>query len=151
MDHMPLLSAFNLSSVLISYAISAGKWVICMELYPGFALYRGLWEFAQSATTGNNSGTDGMRWPDLSDSTNGMKEVLIIMFVEWTLALFVAYYIDQVLSTGSGKSPLFFLKGFQKKHLSSFKKLSIQRQGSKVLAHTGKPDVIQEVSIMCIE
>ncbi|WJX89981.1 Phospholipid-transporting ATPase abca7 [Trifolium repens] len=120
------------------------KWVICMELYPGFALYRGLWEFAQSATTGNNSGTDGMRWPDLSDSTNGMKEVLIIMFVEWTLALFVAYYIDQVLSTGSGKSPLFFLKGFQKKHHSSFKKLSSQRQGSKVLAHTGKPDVIQE-------
>ncbi|PNX68123.1 ABC transporter A family member 7-like protein, partial [Trifolium pratense] len=68
-----------------------GKWIICMELYPGFALYRGLWEFAQSAITGNDSGTDGMRWPDLSDSTNGMKE------------------------------------------------------GSKVLAHTGKPDVIQEL------
>ncbi|XP_045792339.1 ABC transporter A family member 7-like isoform X4 [Trifolium pratense] len=117
------------------------KWLICMELYPGFALYRGLWEFSQSASMG----TDGMRWRDLSNSTNGMKEVLIIMFVEWTVFLFVAYYIDQVLSTGSRKSPLFFLKGFQKKHLSSFKtKLSIQRQGSNVLAHTWKPDVIQE-------
>ncbi|MCH90287.1 ABC transporter A family member 7-like, partial [Trifolium medium] len=116
-----------------------------MELYPGFALYRVLYEFAQSATSGSNSGTDGMRWQDLSDNTNGMKEVLIIMFAEWIVVLFVAYYIDQVFSTGSGKSPLFFLKGFLKKPLSSCKKLSIQRQGSKVLAQMEKPDVIQEV------
>jgi hypothetical protein len=117
-----------------------------MELYPGFALYRVLYEFAQSATSGSNSGTDGMRWQDLSDNTNGMKEVLIIMFAEWIVVLFVAYYIDQVFSTGSGKSPLFFLKGFQKKPLSTCKKFSIQRQGSKVLPQMEKPDVIQEVS-----
>jgi hypothetical protein len=117
-----------------------------MELYPGFALYRVLYEFAQSATSGSNSGTDGMRWQDLSDNTNGMKEVLIIMFAEWIVVLFVAYYIDQVFSTGSRKSPLFFLKGFQKKPLSTCKKFSIQRQGSKVLPQMEKPDVIQEVS-----
>ncbi|WJX89982.1 Phospholipid-transporting ATPase abca7 [Trifolium repens] len=119
-------------------------WIIFMELYPGFALYRVLYEFAQSATSGSNSGTDGMRWQDLSDNTNGMKEVLIIMFAEWIVVLFVAYYIDQVFSTGSGKSPLFFLKGFQKKPLSTCKKFSIQRQGSKVLPQMEKPDVIQE-------
>jgi hypothetical protein len=121
-----------------------------MELYPGFALYRGLYEFGQSATSGSNMGTVGMRWQDLSDSANGMKEVLIIMSAEWVVVLFVAYYIDQVLSTGSGKSPLFFLKRFQKKS-PSFEKPSIQRQGSKVLAQLEKEDVIQEVSFMCIE
>ena len=118
-----------------------------MEFYPGFALYRGMYEFAQSSFNGNTWGTHGMRWGDLSDSTNGMKEVLIIMLVEWILVLFVAYYIDQVLSSGSGKSSLFFLKGFQKKPPSSFRKPSIQRQGSKVFVQMDKPDVAQEVNI----
>jgi len=122
-----------------------------MKLYPGFALYRGLYEFGESATNGSNSGTNGMRWKDLSDSANGMKEVLIIMSAEWVVMIFVAYYIDQVLSTGSGKSPLFFLKGFQKKPLSSLKKLGIQRQGSEVLAQMEKEDVIHEVRFRCIE
>ena len=33
---------------------------------------------------------------------NGMKEVLVIMVVEWLVVIFVAYYIDQVVSSGSG-------------------------------------------------
>ncbi|KAI4336022.1 hypothetical protein L6164_014600 [Bauhinia variegata] len=119
-----------------------GAWIVVMELYPGFALYRGLYEFAQSSFNGDTLGTNGMRWGDLNDSTNGMKEVLIIMLVEWVMVLFVAYYVDQVLS--SGKSPLFFLKGFQRKSSSSFRKPSIQRQGSKVFVQMEKPDVIQE-------
>ncbi|KAJ1401641.1 P-loop containing nucleoside triphosphate hydrolase [Sesbania bispinosa] len=119
-------------------------WIIVMELFPGFALYRGLYEFSESSFNGDALGTNGMRWGDLSDSTNGMKEILIIMFVEWLLVLFFAYYIDQVLSSGSGKSPLFFLKRFQKKRSSSFRKPSIQRQGSKVFVQMEKPDVNQE-------
>jgi hypothetical protein len=127
--------------VLISYAISAGGWIICMELYPGFALYRGLYEFGQSSVTGR-----GMQWQDLSDadSDNGMIVVLIIMSVEWVVLMFVAYYIDQVNSTGNGKSLCFFLKGFRKQP-ASLKNLSIQRQGSKASAQMEKADVIQEV------
>jgi len=117
-----------------------------MELYPGFALYRGLYEFSQYSFSGDALGTNGMRWSDLSDSANGMKEVLIIMFVEWLLVLFFAYYIDQVLSSGSRKSPLFFLKGFQKESHSSFRKPSIRRQKSKVFVQMEKPDVTQEVN-----
>ncbi|RDX86301.1 ABC transporter A family member 7, partial [Mucuna pruriens] len=132
------------SGLLIACTISSGGWIIVMELYPGFALYRGLYEFSQYAFSGDALGTDGMRWGDLSDSTNGMKEVLIIMFLEWLLVLFFAYYIDQVLSSGSRKSPLFFLKGFQKKSHSSFRKPSIQRQRSKVFVQIDKPDVNQE-------
>ncbi|XP_039688859.1 ABC transporter A family member 7 isoform X2 [Medicago truncatula] len=138
-----LLACFLFQNFVEATSFPRG-WIICMELYPGFSLYRGLYEFAQSAATiSSNSGTGGMLWQDLNDSTNGMKEVLIIMLVEWIVVLFIAYYIDQVLSTGSGKSPLFFLKRFQKKP-PSFEKLSIQRQGSKVLVQLEKEDVIQE-------
>ncbi|KAJ7956359.1 ABC transporter A family protein [Quillaja saponaria] len=119
-------------------------WLIVLELYPGFALYRGLYEFAQSSFTGNYLGTDGMRWGDLTDSTNGMREVLIIMCFEWLLVLLFAYYVDQVLSSGSGKNPLFFLKKIQKKRPSTFRKSSFQRQDSKVFVQMEKPDVIQE-------
>ncbi|XP_068306130.1 ABC transporter A family member 7-like isoform X2 [Pyrus communis] len=51
-------------------------WIIVLELYPGFSLYRGLYEFAQYSFNGNYMGTDGMRWGDLSDSDNGMAEEL---------------------------------------------------------------------------
>ncbi|PON57305.1 ABC transporter A, ABCA [Parasponia andersonii] len=119
-------------------------WVVAMELFPGFSLYRGLYEFAQYAFNGNYLGTDGMHWGDLSDSKNGMREVMIIMVVEWLMVLFVAYYVDQILSSGSRKSPLFFLQSFRKKKGSSFRAPSLQRQGSKVFVQMEKPDVIQE-------
>jgi len=117
-----------------------------MELYPGFALYRGLYELAQFSIQGNRRGTDGMKWHSLSESTNGMKEVLIIMFAEWIVILFAAFYIDQVLSSGSRKCPLFLLKGFQKK--SPFQKLDTQMEVSKEFSQMEKPDVIQEVNII---
>ncbi|XP_042521053.1 ABC transporter A family member 7-like isoform X2 [Macadamia integrifolia] len=121
-------------------------WIVVLELFPGFSLYRVLYEFAYYAFTGDRMGTNGMRWKDLNDGTNGMIVVLIIMFVEWLLVLPVAYYFDQVVSAGSGvqKHPLFFLPKFQKKKLPSFRKPSMQRQGSKVFVQMEKPDVSQE-------
>lgn len=121
-------------------------WIVVMELYPGFSLYAGLYEFSQYAFTGNYMGTDGMRWGDLNDSNNEMRHVLIIMVVEWLVVFSIAYYIDQVVKAGSGarKSPLFFLKCFEKKPESSFRKPSLQRQGSKVYVQLEKPDVVQE-------
>lgn len=118
-----------------------------MELYPGFSLYRGLYEFSQYSFTGNYMGTKGMRWNDLSDSSNGLAEVLIIMIVEWLLVLLVAYYIDQVTSSGSGKGLLFFLEKFRKRQPSSFRKPSLRRQGSKVFVQMEKPDVSEEVTV----
>ncbi|KAG7951590.1 hypothetical protein I3843_12G015600 [Carya illinoinensis] len=117
--------------------------IIAMELYPGFALYRGLYEFSQASFTGDFLGTNGMRWGDLSDSVNGMAEVMIIMFVEWFVVIFLAFYVDQVVSSGSGKSPLFFLQIFRK-NTSSFRRPSLQRQDSKVFVQMEKPDVLQE-------
>ncbi|XP_057416443.1 ABC transporter A family member 7-like [Lotus japonicus] len=139
-----LLAAFLFQFFLQSTSFPR-RWILLMELYPGFALYRGLYEFAQFSKIGCDMGTNGMRWRDLSDSTNGMKEVLIIILAEWVVVLFAAYYIDHVLSSGSGKGPLFFLKGFQRKPPSSFRKPSVQMQGSKVSAQNEKPDIIQEM------
>ncbi|KAK2664000.1 hypothetical protein Ddye_002574 [Dipteronia dyeriana] len=118
-------------------------WIIVMELYPGFALYRGLYEFGQYSFRGNYLGIDGMTWGNLSDSGNGMREVLIIMAVEWLVVLCVAYYIDQVVSSGGVKGPLFFLQKFRKKS-PSFRRPSLRRQDSKVFVQMDKPDVVQE-------
>ncbi|GMJ05742.1 ATP-binding cassette A7, ABC2 homolog 6, A. THALIANA ABC2 HOMOLOG 6 [Hibiscus trionum] len=119
-------------------------WLIVLELFPGFSLYRGLYEFGQYSFQGNAMGTDGMRWGDLSDSRNGMSEAMIIILVEWILVLFVAYYVDQVSSSGAGKSPLFFLRKLRRKPALSLKTPSLQRQGSKVFVQIDKDDVNQE-------
>lgn len=117
-----------------------------MELYPGFSLYRGLYEFGQYSFTG----TKGMQWSDLSASSSGMKEVLILMIVEWLVVLLVACYLDKVISSGRGKGPLFFLEKFRKRQSSSLQKPSLRRQGSKVFVQMEKPDVSQEVTIIPI-
>ncbi|XP_075112067.1 ABC transporter A family member 7-like isoform X1 [Nicotiana tabacum] len=136
-----LLAAFLFQFFLQDESFPRG-WIIVMEIYPGFSLFRGLYEFSQYAFNANYMGTDGMRWKDLSDGKNGMKDVLIIMIVQWLVFLFLAYYIDQIAS--SGKDPLFFLWNSRKKPSPSFRKHSLRRQGSKVFVQMEKPDVAQE-------
>lgn len=118
-----------------------------MELYPGFSLYRGLYEFSYYAINGFYLGIDGMQWKDLSDGANGMKEILVIMFVEWLVVLSVAYYVDQVVASGNGvgRHPLYFLEKLHKKPSSLSTKTSLQRQRSQVSVQMGKKDVLQEV------
>ncbi|KAM3246934.1 ABC transporter A family member 7 isoform X2 [Capsicum annuum] len=136
-----LLSAFLFQFFLQDESFPRG-WIIVMELYPGFSLFRGFYEFAQYAFKGNYLGTDGMRWKDLTGERNGMKEVLIIMLVQWFVLLSLAYYVDQI--TTSAKDPLFFLWHSQKKPSPSFRKHSFRRQGSRVFVQTEQPDVAQE-------
>ncbi|KAF6155708.1 hypothetical protein GIB67_007145 [Kingdonia uniflora] len=120
--------------------------IIFMEMIPGFSLYRGLYEFSQYSLTGSRVGTDGMLWKDVKDSKNGMKEILIIMFVEWIVVLIASYYIDQMISVGSGeeKYPLFFLQKFCKRTSPSLQKPGLHRQGSNNFIQMEEPDVSQE-------
>ncbi|KAF9667757.1 hypothetical protein SADUNF_Sadunf15G0056600 [Salix dunnii] len=138
-----LLGAFLFQAFIEDASFPKG-WIIFMELYPGFALYRGLYELAEYAFSGNSIGTDGMKWGNLSDSENGMSDVMIIMLLEWIALLFIAYYVDQVFSSGSGKNPKYLLQKFRKKRPSSFWRPSLGRQGSKVFVDMDKPDVVQE-------
>lgn len=116
-----------------------------MELYPGFSLYRGLYELSQYAAGGYIVGTYGMCWDYLSNSNNGMREVLIIMSIEWVVFLIVSYYLDQVISSGSGnrRSLLFFLPNSQRKHLTSLEKTSFLSAESSVQIENN--DVSEEV------
>lgn len=111
------------------------QWIVALEFYPGFSLYRGLYEFSQYASRGN-----GIKWQDISDS--GMGEVFCIMSIEWFLVLIVALYIDQVFT--SGKHPLFFFKKSSSPSLP--RRPSVQRQDSrKVSIDMEKVDVTHEV------
>ncbi|KAG5234066.1 hypothetical protein OIU76_000668 [Salix suchowensis] len=138
-----LLGGFLFQSFVEDISFPKG-WIIFMELYPGFALYRGLYEFAEYALQGNSMGTDGMKWGNLSDSENGMSDVMIIMLLEWLAVLCIAYYVDQIFASGSGKNPKYLLQKFRKKRPSSFRRPSLGRQGSKVFVDMDKPDVMQE-------
>ncbi|XP_019102277.1 PREDICTED: ABC transporter A family member 4-like isoform X2 [Camelina sativa] len=112
------------------------RWILVMELYPGFSLYRGLYEFSVYAIKRNLNGSDGMKWKHFSYSA--MDEVFYIIIIEWFLTLIAAYYIDRVSS--SGKDPLLFLKKVFKKPPSPQR----QRHGSTVTIGMEKLDVAQE-------
>ncbi|MCD7471870.1 hypothetical protein HAX54_012614 [Datura stramonium] len=126
--------AFLLFQPLVDDTSFPRGWLIFMELYPGFSLYRGLYELSEYARGGFTVGTYGMYWEYLSNSNNGMREVLIIMSIEWVVFLIVSYYLDQVISSGSGnrRSLLFFLPNSQRKHLTSLEKPSFQSAESSV-------------------
>ncbi|KAF3783031.1 ABC transporter A family member 7, partial [Nymphaea thermarum] len=138
--------------VMLTYLVYEKQrvWVIVLEIHPAFSLFRGLYELGQYAFIGEYMGTTGMDWKNLSDSGNGLKAALIIMTIEWFICLPLAYYFDQVLSTGSGvqKNPLFFLQCFKKKMGETFRRPSLQKQGSKVFVDMEKPDVLREREVV---
>jgi len=111
-----------------------------MELYPGFSLYRGLYEFSQYAFKRNLNGSDGMKWKDFNDSA--MEEIFYIIIVEWFVALIAAYYIDKISS--SGIDPFFFLKN-QNPFKKSPSPYGLQRQVSAIAIEMEKLDVAHEV------
>ncbi|KAK4719446.1 hypothetical protein R3W88_017784 [Solanum pinnatisectum] len=136
-----LLGSFFFANFLSGASISE-VWIILMELYPGFALYRGLFEFGEYSKSGLYTGeSGGMKWANLSDPGNGMKQVMIIMLVEWIVVLLVAFYLDQINS--SGKSPLFFLENSRKKQTLSTMNL-LEKKDSGVCLEMEKEDVAQE-------
>ncbi|VVB17385.1 unnamed protein product [Arabis nemorensis] len=115
------------------------RWIIFLELYPGFSLFRGLYEFSRYAFRGNLNGRDGIKWKDFGDST--MDEVFSIIIIEWFVALVAAHYIDKISS--SGKDPLFLLKTCYRKSPSP-QRPSLQKQVSAVSEEMEKLDIAQE-------
>ncbi|CAE6075408.1 unnamed protein product [Arabidopsis arenosa] len=133
-----LLGAFLFQFLMESLSFSR-RWIFVMELYPGFSLYRGLYEFSQYAFQRNLNGRDGMKWKDIRGSA--MDEVFSIIIVEWCLTLIATYCMDRVSS--SAKDPFAFLKNPLKKS-SSPKRVSVQKEESSVSVEMEKLDVIQE-------
>ena len=120
-----------------------GMWLVIMELVPGFSLYRGIYELSEYATAGRNMGKPGMRWADLNDPVNGMKDVLILMSTEWLILLLVAFLLDH----RPAWKPLFLFGFLSTKHSSPSEKPNKLKRGSRrVHVDMTKPDVFQEVS-----
>ena len=115
-----------------------------LELLPGFALYRGLYEFSQYALKGFYQGTQGMKWENIRDPENGLKQVLGIMLVEWILIMPLAYYLDQIIYSKEVYFLQILRKIFQRAQ-GSLRRPSMQ-MNSQVLDEVEKLDVSQEVS-----
>ena len=117
-----------------------GRWIFVMELYPGFSLYRGLYEFSIYAYQKNVTGRDGMKWKDFTNSA--MDEVFYIIIVEWFVALIATYYIDQG-SLSMEDSFSFLRKKFKQSLYPQKPRTSMQ--SSSVTVEMEKLDVTQEV------
>ena len=70
---------------------------VVLELVPGFALYRGVYElsaYAQLASA-TQQGT-GLAFSNLGDEGNGMVAAWVILLAEWPVFMLAALYLEQV-------------------------------------------------------
>lgn len=89
-----------------------------------------------------------MRWSDLNDHTNGMRDVLIIIIIEWLVLLPVAYYFDHASSVGHKSSPLSIIKNLLKKD-PTWRRITVNDIADKdVKIEMVKLDIIKEVSFL---
>uniref|UniRef100_A0A453FZP1 ABC transporter domain-containing protein n=1 Tax=Aegilops tauschii subsp. strangulata TaxID=200361 RepID=A0A453FZP1_AEGTS len=141
-----LLGGFLLHFFIEDTSFPKGS-IVVMQMIPGFSLYRGLYEF--SAFSGNENGTGGMKWANLSDPVNGMRTILIIMVIEWAILLPLAFYFDNVslLDGRLRKRMLVFFKCFRMRAVS-FKRYSFGRLGSNVLVEMENPDATLEREVV---
>jgi len=89
-----------------------------------------------------------MRWSDLNDHTNGMRDVLIIIILEWMVFLPIAFYFDHAASVGHTSSPLSTIKRFLKKDRTSRRITFNEIADKDVHVEMEKLDIIAEVSFL---
>lgn len=87
-----------------------------------------------------------MQWSDLNDHTNGMRDVLIIIILEWLVLLPVTYYFDHASSVGHRSSLLSIIKHLLKKD-PTWRSITVNDIADKdVHIEMEKLDIIKEVS-----
>jgi ABC-type glutathione transport system ATPase component len=85
-----------------------------------------------------------MRWSDLNDHANGMRDALIIIILEWLVLLPVAYYLDHSASVGHKSSFLSLIKNLLKKN-PTWRRVSINEVvNDAVHVEMVKQDIIKE-------
>lgn len=86
-------------------------WVNICEIVPAFSLYRGLYIMGNYAFIAAYSGSGGLSFSEFNSDGNGLAVVFIILLVEAVLFLGLAWFLEQVLPSGTGvrRHPLFFL------------------------------------------
>ncbi|XP_073389468.1 ABC transporter A family member 7 isoform X4 [Physcomitrium patens] len=150
-----LLGGFFFQNFVVDQQTSRGL-VLALEIIPAFATYRGLFEFSQYSFSAVYANTDGMGWDNLTDSKNGLSDVVIILFMEWFIFMLLTVYLDQVAVSESGinKHPLFFLSYFFKRKMEGSAPFC---EESKAMAHINpeddelpgdRPDVAREKKLV---
>jgi hypothetical protein len=87
-----------------------------------------------------------MQWSDLNDHTNGMRDALIIIVLEWLVLLPVAYYLDHGASVGHRSSLFSIIKRLLKKD-SAWRRVTVNGVAKNdVQVEMEKADIIKEVS-----
>ncbi|KAG8075414.1 hypothetical protein GUJ93_ZPchr0006g46042 [Zizania palustris] len=141
-----------MANSLIANFIQGGKfpkhWITVLEIIPTFSLYRGLYELAQYSIRASEIGNPGMRWSDLNDHENGMRDVLIIVVLEWLVLLPAAYYLDHAASVGHKSILLSKIKDRLKKN-PTWRRVSVNEVVvNSVHVEMGKLDIFKEVSFL---
>jgi ABC-type multidrug transport system ATPase subunit len=130
--------------LLLTKLVSAGYWwVVFIELIPGFALYRGLYEIANYAFKAAYASGSGITWSNLSDDDNGLVAVMIIFAVESVVFLVLAWYVEQIYPQGCGvaRHPLFFLG---KKYKSEINHTRAGEGSDEVKLEMTPEDIVKE-------
>ncbi|XP_073271390.1 ABC transporter A family member 10-like isoform X2 [Primulina huaijiensis] len=136
------LAGATLFSDLVNDASVNRIWIITLEIFPGFALYRGMKELNDYSNGAVSTGTFGIQWRHLKNSSSGMREVLIVMTVTWLLFLLMAYFVDKI---SSSTSPFSFSRMFQMRTMGHHQHHSFTGQGPNIFVQMEKEDIALEV------
>ncbi|EFJ45135.1 hypothetical protein VOLCADRAFT_64058 [Volvox carteri f. nagariensis] len=71
------------------------SYMLVVQLVPGFALYRGLFEFSEYSTRAVFATFPGLKWSNLRDPGNGMLSVWVSLLAEWPLFIALGWYFEQ--------------------------------------------------------
>jgi hypothetical protein len=95
-------------------------------------------------------GSTGMQWSDLSDTKNGMTNILTIMVLEWILFMLLSFYLDHFgsFSNGIRKAVLLLQSHRAAKRSSAAQQQTMQIQEFKAV-EMERTDVIKEVCYGC--
>ncbi|WVZ77359.1 hypothetical protein U9M48_025237 [Paspalum notatum var. saurae] len=87
--------AFLMATYFSNVRTASGRWIILMEFFPPFSLYRIIYEFSPPPSPFYRTDFSGIHWEDLSDNKNGIIDILIIMALEWGIFLVLTFLLDE--------------------------------------------------------
>ncbi|XP_062217620.1 ABC transporter A family member 8-like [Phragmites australis] len=121
------------------------RWIILMEFFTPFSLYRIIYEFTPPPSIFNYSDFSGIQWGDLSDRENGMIDILIIMVLEWVTFLLLTFNLDEFGTLRSGVRKMAIVCRSRLDGSSqAAQEQTIQLQEFKASVETGRADVLRE-------
>ncbi|PVH65818.1 hypothetical protein PAHAL_1G084400 [Panicum hallii] len=125
------------------------SWTTLMEFFPPFSLYRIIYEFSPPPSPFYRTDFSGIQWGDLSDRKNGMKEILIIMALEWATFLLLTFFLDEfgTLRNGIRKMVSVCHSSVDESSPAS-QKQTIQLQEFKYSVEMDRIDVLREREIV---